>query len=59
MKLTDEQILRYSRQITLLGVGRKGQRKLSEAKVFPAALYVAAAAVAIILVLICLSPFQI
>jgi molybdopterin-synthase adenylyltransferase len=54
MKLTEEQILRYSRQIILPGVGGKGQKKLAEAKVFimgagglgsPAALYLAAAGV--------------
>ena len=54
MKLTEEQIHRYSRQIILPGVGGKGQRKLAEAKVFimgagglgsPAALYLAAAGV--------------
>src|SRR4030042_5873251 len=54
MKLSEEQIQRYSRQIILPGVGGKGQRKLAEAKVFimgagglgsPAALYLAAAGV--------------
>jgi len=54
MKLTEEQILRYSRQIILPGVGGRGQKKLAEAKVFimgagglgsPAALYLAAAGV--------------
>ena len=54
MKLSEEQIHRYSRQIILPGVGGKGQRKLAEAKVFimgagglgsPAALYLAAAGV--------------
>ena len=54
MKLTDEQIQRYSRQIILPGMGGKGQRKLAQAKVFimgagglgsPAALYLAAAGV--------------
>jgi molybdopterin-synthase adenylyltransferase len=54
MKLTEEQILRYSRQIILPRVGGKGQKKLAEAKVFimgagglgsPAALYLAAAGV--------------
>jgi len=54
MKLSKEQIQRYSRQIILPGVGGKGQRKLAEAKVFimgagglgsPAALYLAAAGV--------------
>jgi adenylyltransferase/sulfurtransferase len=54
MKLSEEQIHRYSRQIILPGIGGKGQRKLVEAKVFimgagglgsPAALYLAAAGV--------------
>ena len=54
MKLSEEQIQRYSRQIILPGVGGKGQRKLAEAKVFimgagglgsPVALYLAAAGV--------------
>jgi len=54
MKLSEEQIHRYSRQIILPGIGGKGQRKLAEAKVFimgagglgsPAALYLAAAGV--------------
>src|SRR4030043_276174 len=54
MKLSEEQIQRYSRQIILPGVGGKGQKKLAEAKVFimgagglgsPAALYLAAAGV--------------
>ena len=54
MKLSEEQIQRYSRQILLSGIGGKGQRKLAEAKVFimgagglgsPAALYLAAAGV--------------
>ena len=54
MKLSEEQILRYSRQIILPRVGGKGQKKLAEAKVFimgagglgsPAALYLAAAGV--------------
>ena len=54
MKLTEEQILRYSRQIILPGSGGRGQKKLAEAKVFimgagglgsPAALYLAAAGV--------------
>jgi len=54
MKLSEEQIQRYSRQILLSGIGGKGQRKLGEAKVFimgagglgsPAALYLAAAGV--------------
>ena len=54
MKFSEEQIHRYSRQMILPGVGGKGQRKLTEAKVFimgagglgsPAALYLAAAGV--------------
>ena len=54
MKFSEDQILRYSRQIILPGIGGKGQRKLAEAKVFimgagglgsPAALYLAAAGV--------------
>ena len=54
MKLSEEQIQRYSRQLILPGVGGKGQRKLAEAKVFimgagglgsPAAIYLAAAGV--------------
>jgi len=54
MKLTEEQILRYSRQVILPGVGGRGQKKLAEAKVFimgagglgsPAAIYLAAAGV--------------
>ncbi len=54
MKLTDDQIQRYSRQLILPGVGGKGQRKLAQAKIFimgagglgsPAALYLAAAGV--------------
>jgi adenylyltransferase/sulfurtransferase len=54
MKLSEEQIQRYSPQIILPGVGGKGQRKLAEAKVFimgagglgsPAALYLAATGV--------------
>jgi molybdopterin-synthase adenylyltransferase len=54
MKLSEEQIHRYSRQIILSGVGGKGQKRLAEAKVFimgagglgsPAALYLAAAGV--------------
>jgi adenylyltransferase/sulfurtransferase len=54
VKLSEEQIHRYSRQIILPGIGGKGQRKLAEAKVFimgagglgsPAALYLAAAGV--------------
>jgi adenylyltransferase/sulfurtransferase len=54
MKLSEEQIQRYSRQLILPGIGGKGQRKLAEAKVFimgagglgsPAAIYLAAAGV--------------
>lgn len=54
MGFTEEQIHRYSRQMILPGVGGKGQRKLSAAKVFimgagglgsPAALYLAAAGI--------------
>ena len=54
MKFSEEQIHRYSRQMILPGVGGRGQRKLTEAKVFimgagglgsPAALYLAAAGV--------------
>ena len=54
MKLSEEQIHRYSRQIILPGIGGRGQRRLAEAKVFimgagglgsPAALYLAAAGV--------------
>ena len=54
MGFSNEQIHRYSRQMILPGVGGKGQRKISEAKVFimgagglgsPAALYLAAAGV--------------
>jgi adenylyltransferase/sulfurtransferase len=54
MKLTEEQILRYSRQVILSGVGGRGQKKLAEARVFimgagglgsPAAIYLAAAGV--------------
>ena len=54
MKLSEEQIHRYSRQLILPGIGGKGQRKLAEAKVFimgagglgsPAAIYLAAAGV--------------
>ncbi len=54
MSLTDEQLERYSRQILLKEVGGKGQKKISEAKVFligagglgsPAILYLASAGV--------------
>ncbi len=54
MKFSEEQILRYSRQMILPRFGGKGQTKLIEAKVFimgagglgsPAALYLAAAGV--------------
>ncbi len=54
MKLSEDQIYRYSRQIILPGIGGRGQGKLSEAKVFimgagglgsPAAIYLAAAGV--------------
>jgi len=54
MKFSEEQIHRYSRQMILPGVGGRGQKKLTEAKVFimgagglgsPAALYLAAAGV--------------
>lgn len=54
MKFSEEQIHRYSRQMILPGIGGKGQKKLSEAKVFilgagglgsPTALYLAAAGV--------------
>lgn len=54
MVLTDEQLERYSRQILLKEVGGKGQKKISESKVFligagglgsPAALYLASAGV--------------
>ena len=54
MRLSDDQIQRYSRQLLLTGIGGKGQRRLAEAKVFimgagglgsPAALYLAAAGV--------------
>src|SRR4030042_1813113 len=54
MKFSEVQIHRYSRQMILPGVGGRGQRKLTEAKVFimgagglgsPAALYLAAAGV--------------
>src|SRR5512135_1213119 len=54
MRLSDDQIQRYSRQLLLTGIGGKGQRKLGEARVFimgagglgsPAAIYLAAAGV--------------
>jgi molybdopterin/thiamine biosynthesis adenylyltransferase len=54
MKFSEEQIHRYSRQMILPGVGGRGQKKLTGAKVFimgagglgsPAALYLAAAGV--------------
>ncbi|HIE64650.1 MAG: molybdopterin-synthase adenylyltransferase MoeB [Nitrospira sp.] len=54
MDFTEEQLERYSRQILLPGVGGKGQRKISAARIFligagglgsPAALYLAAAGV--------------
>lgn len=54
MKFSEEQILRYSRQMILPEIGGKGQRRLAQAKVFimgagglgsPAALYLAAAGV--------------
>jgi len=54
MTLSDEQLERYSRQLLLKEVGGKGQKKISEAKVFligagglgsPSALYLASAGV--------------
>ncbi|VAX30510.1 Molybdopterin-synthase adenylyltransferase [hydrothermal vent metagenome] len=54
MALSDEQLERYSRQLLLKEVGGKGQKKISEAKVFligagglgsPSALYLASAGV--------------
>ena len=60
MKFTEEQIVRYSRHITLSEVGSKGQKKISEGKVLivgagglgsPAAYYLAAAGVGTICII--------